>query len=106
MQFPWVARSLLATRGRSMRPNQSLLLTTPTMLPSIAVLIVPAAEKRGQVRFPVTCSNAAQTRFNWAVALLPLWWYAAAVRGFAAVWEQTTAPWSPTEPLNDGRSRL
>jgi hypothetical protein len=87
MQFPWIARSLQATRWRSMRPNQSFLLTTLIMLPSIAVFIVPAAEKLGQVQFPVTCSSAPQTRFNWAVALLPSWWYAAAVRGFAAVTE-------------------
>jgi hypothetical protein len=43
------------------------------------------AEKLGQIHFPVSCSQEAQTQFDRAVALLHSFWYAEAVKGFTAV---------------------
>jgi hypothetical protein len=44
-----------------------------------------AAEKLGQVHFPVSCTPAAQKDFDRAVALLHSFWYTAAVKAFTAV---------------------
>jgi hypothetical protein len=45
----------------------------------------PAAEKIGQVSFPISCNPAAQKPFERAVALLHSFWYLEAVKGFTAV---------------------
>ena len=71
-----------------MRPNQSLPIMALTVLLSAAVVVAhDAAEKLGQVQFPVACSGEAQTQFNRAVALLHSFWYAEAVKGFTVVTE-------------------
>ena len=45
----------------------------------------PAAEKIGQVSFPISCVPAAQKPFERAVALLHSFWYLEAVKGFTQV---------------------
>jgi hypothetical protein len=45
----------------------------------------PAAEKIGQVSFPISCAPAAQKPFERAVALLHSFWYLEAVKGFTDV---------------------
>jgi len=42
-------------------------------------------EKIGQVRFPISCSAAAQKPFERAVALLHSFWYLESVKAYAAV---------------------
>jgi hypothetical protein len=44
-----------------------------------------AAEKIGQVNFPISCAPAAQKPFEQAVALLHSFWYLEAVKGFTQV---------------------
>lgn len=70
-----------------MRPNQSLLITALIVLLCAAVVVAHDGEKLGQVQFPVSCSDEAQTQFNRAVALLHSFWYTEAVKGFTAVTE-------------------
>src|ERR671925_1475297 len=71
-----------------MRPKQFLPIMALTVLLSAAVMVAhDAAEKLGQVQFPVACSGEAQTQFDRAVALLHSFWYAEAVKGFTAVTE-------------------
>ena len=43
------------------------------------------AERLGKVHFPVSCSAAAQTQFNRAVALLHSFWFSESDKAFAAV---------------------
>ena len=45
----------------------------------------PAAEKIGQINFPISCAPAAQKPFERAVALLHSFWYLEAVKGFTEV---------------------
>lgn len=52
-----------------------------------AMSIPSAGEKLGEVRFPVACNNAAQERFERAVALLHSMWYEEAVKAFNGVAE-------------------
>src|SRR5262249_14913137 len=44
-----------------------------------------AAEKLGQVNFPISCSQAAQQQFNRAAALLHSFWYEEAEKAFTEV---------------------
>jgi hypothetical protein len=73
----------------------------------------PAAEKIGQVSFPISCAPAAQKPFERAVALLHSFWYLEAVKSFTEVTQidphcaigywgiamsQWTQIWSPPQP--------
>jgi hypothetical protein len=73
----------------------------------------PAADRIGQVSFPISCAPAAQKPFERAVALLHSFWYLEAVKGFTEVtrldpqcaighWgiamSQWTQIWSPPPP--------
>src|SRR5262245_44536991 len=73
----------------------------------------PAAEKIGQVTFPISCAPAAQKPFERAVALLHSFWYLEAVKAFTQVTQldpqcaigywgiamsQWTQIWSPPQP--------
>ena len=73
----------------------------------------PAADKIGQVSFPISCAPAAQKPFERAVALLHSFWYLEAVKAFTEVtrldpqcaigyWgiamSQWTQIWSPPPP--------
>jgi len=61
----------------------AILLTPVTVMPGAA----RAAEKLGNVHFPVSCSRAAQSQFERAVALLHSFWYEEAVKAFTVVTE-------------------
>ena len=56
------------------------------------VLFQPAAraqeEKFGEVRFPISCSSAAQTQFNRAVAMLHSFFFPETVKAFTALAQQ------------------
>jgi hypothetical protein len=52
---------------------------------SAVALAHERSEKLGQVHFPVSCTQEAQTQFDRAMALLHSFWYTEAVKGFTAV---------------------
>jgi hypothetical protein len=73
----------------------------------------PAADKIGQVSFPISCAPTAQKPFERAVALLHSFWYLEAVKGFTEVTQidpqcaigywgiamsNWTQIWSPPQP--------
>jgi hypothetical protein len=71
-----------------MRPNKPLLVTAITAFLYASVAIAhEQVEKLGQVHFPVSCSQEAQTQFDRAVALLHSFWYAEADKSFSTVTE-------------------
>ncbi|HEX9754724.1 MAG TPA: hypothetical protein VGA42_03420 [Gemmatimonadales bacterium] len=57
----------------------------PTSLPAQEHRHVDTGERLGRVRFPVSCSPEAQTRFEHAVAYLHSFWYEKATEAFPAV---------------------
>ena len=58
-----------------------------TLCPRLVMAQEKAAEKLGQVNFPVTCTAAAQKQFDQALAALHSFWYEEALRVFTAVAE-------------------
>jgi len=56
-----------------------------TFVVLISASAARAQEKLGQVRFPVSCTAAAQQEFDRAVALLHSFWFDASAKAFAAV---------------------
>lgn len=75
-----------------MRPIQSLLFAVAVALFFAATALAhEGGEKLGQVHFPVSCNQEAQRQFDRALALLHSFWYAEAVKGFAAVTETDPA---------------
>ena len=56
-----------------------------TFMALISASAARAQEKLGQVRFPVSCTAAAQQEFDRAVALLHSFWFDASAKAFAAV---------------------
>ena len=68
---------------------------------SLAILLAqPAAraqeEKFGEVNFPISCSAAAQTQFNRAVAMLHSFFFPETVKAFTALAQQEPACAWPT----------
>lgn len=61
------------------------LVLTLTLLVVAPATNAQQAEKLGKVTFAVSCTPAAQTEFNRAVALLHSFWFGAAAKGFAGV---------------------
>jgi hypothetical protein len=55
--------------------------------PRVVMAQEKAAEKLGQVQFPVSCSAAAQKEFDRALAALHSFWYEEALRMFTVVTE-------------------
>jgi hypothetical protein len=67
-----------------MRMRTSLAVVVIASL-AAATVVADESEKIGQVRFPVSCSAAAQKPFERAVALLHSFWYLEAAKAFTAV---------------------
>ena len=63
----------------------SMSLVLASVLPSSAQDTAARADKIGSVRFPTSCSAAAQGQFEQAVALLHSFWYEEALKAFTAV---------------------
>jgi tetratricopeptide (TPR) repeat protein len=57
------------------------------LCPCIVMAQEKAAERLGQVHFPVSCAAAAQKQFNRALAALHSFWYEEALRAFTRVTE-------------------
>ena len=63
----------------------SMSLVLASVLPSSAQDTAARADKIGSVRFPTSCSAAAQGQFEQAVALLHSFWYEEALKAFTTV---------------------
>ena len=73
----------------------SMSLVLASVLPSSAQDTAARADKIGSVRFPTSCSAAAQGQFEQAVALLHSFWYEEALKAFTTVTRRTRrAPWA------------
>ena len=81
------------------------------LLTAAAIMVVPAwaddeqsgalkpvGEKLGTVRFPTSCTPAAQRQFERAVALLHSFWFTESSKAFATVAQTDTAVAKPTGP--------
>ncbi|HZF05073.1 MAG TPA: hypothetical protein VE932_12155 [Patescibacteria group bacterium] len=67
-----------------MKRNASVLSIVMALVVA-TVVVADQAEKIGQVRFPVSCSPAAQQPFERAVALLHSFWYLEAAKAFTQI---------------------
>src|SRR5918992_1575817 len=75
--------------GVVMKLNKLFLFVTLTIIvcPRVVTAQEKAPARLGQVRFPVSCSVAAQKQFDHALAALHSFWYEEALRAFTVVTE-------------------